>query len=416
MALNGLIFDRRNNTAKNWRSILAEIMGDGIIGSGCEVTSTSNSITVGGGHFILKGAVIENNGADTIPVTPTLTDGYVRLICRIDLTQEASETGPGQVGWVTDFSATPTFPALTQEDINGAGSVYEGEIAVLQIVSGNITGITRQIGAAEIDAEKLGGKAAVLYALAADVLKNSGAQILDGSLDASGSIIAPNFRIDVADGSMWFTGGSRLFRIHYDGGNNLYFHVYNANGTSVVATPLYISAAGDVVAPTVNATGALKSQGTYNRTTTAAANTHISDSASGYHLYRSTSSQRWKTNINAADLEEIRKVLLNILVVNFTSLCECDDPDKVHTGFIAEQLAEIDRRMATYGTDDDGNEQVEGFDSNELISRTVAGWQIHEMEINGIKAKAAKFDALSALLVSKGILTQEEIDGLGDKA
>ena len=121
MALNGLIFDRRNNTAKNWRSILAEIMGDGIIGSGCEVTSTSNSITVGGGHFILKGAVIEDNGADTIPVTPTLTDGYVRLICRIDLTQEASETGPGQVGWVTDFSATPTFPALTQEDINGTG-------------------------------------------------------------------------------------------------------------------------------------------------------------------------------------------------------------------------------------------------------------------------------------------------------
>jgi hypothetical protein len=416
MALNGLIFDRRNNTAKNWRSILAEIMGDGIIGSGCEVTSTSNSITVGGGHFILKGAVIENNGADTIPVTPTLTDGYVRLICRIDLTQEASETGPGQVGWVTDFSATPTFPALTQEDINGTGSVYEGEIAVLQIVSGNITGITRQIGAAEIDAEKLGGKAAVLYALAADVLKNSGAQVLDGSLDASGSIIAPNFRIDIADGSMWLTGGSRRFRIHYDSGNNLYFHVYNADGTSIVATPLYISAAGEVVAPTINATGALKSQGTYNRTTTAAANTHISDSASGHHLYRSTSSQRWKTNINAADLEEIRKVLLKILVVNFTSLCECDDPDKVHTGFIAEQLAEIDRRMATYGTDDDGNEQVEGFDSNELISRTVAGWQIHEIEINGIKAKAAKFDALSALLVSKGILTQEEIDGLGDKA
>ncbi|WP_258107263.1 hypothetical protein, partial [Christensenella minuta] len=71
--------------------------------------------------FILKGAVIENNGTDTIPVTPTLTDGYVRLICRIDLTQEASETGPGQVGWATDFSATPTFPALVQEDINGTG-------------------------------------------------------------------------------------------------------------------------------------------------------------------------------------------------------------------------------------------------------------------------------------------------------
>ena len=76
MALNGLIFDRRNNTAKNWRSILAEIMGDGIIGSGCEVTSTSNSITVGGGHFILKGAVIENNGQ-----TQSLSPNAYRRIC-----------------------------------------------------------------------------------------------------------------------------------------------------------------------------------------------------------------------------------------------------------------------------------------------------------------------------------------------
>ena len=87
----------------------------------------------------------------------------MRLICRIDLTQEASETGPGQVGWVTDFSATPTFPALVQEDINGTGSVYEGEIAVLQIVSGNITGITRQIGAAGDRREKLGGKLPEYY-------------------------------------------------------------------------------------------------------------------------------------------------------------------------------------------------------------------------------------------------------------
>ena len=119
-----------------------------------------------------------------------------------------------------------------------------------------------------VDSEKLGGKAAVLYALAADVLKNSGAQILDGSLDASGSvtsgrIVSPFFKIDVVDGSLWFTGGSRQFRIHYDSGNNLHFHVYNSAATSVVASPLRISSAGEVVAPTVNATGALKSQGTY---------------------------------------------------------------------------------------------------------------------------------------------------------
>lgn len=142
MALNGTIFDRRNNTSKNWRTILQNLYDDGIL-RGCEITHTSNSITVGAGVFVLAGGAIENNGADTIPVTPTLTNGYVRLICRIDLTREASETGPGQVEWSTDFSATATFPDLTQEDINGTGTIYEGEIAVLQITSGNITAITR---------------------------------------------------------------------------------------------------------------------------------------------------------------------------------------------------------------------------------------------------------------------------------
>lgn len=179
MALNGLILDQRNNTSKNWRNILAEIMEDGIFRDGCEITFTSNSITVGGGYFIQRGTVIENDGAETIPVMPTLTDGYVRLICRVDLTKEATETGPGQVEWATDFSATSTFPALVQEDILSTGSVYEIEVVVLQIVSGNITGITRQIGNAEIDAAKLGGKredelSVAIAALAQNALQLNG--------------------------------------------------------------------------------------------------------------------------------------------------------------------------------------------------------------------------------------------------
>ena len=140
MALNGLIFEERNNTAKNWRRIFQNMHGDGVL-RGCGVTFTSNSITVGDGVFMLAGGIISNDGADTIAVTPTLTDGYVRLKCRVDMTQEALETGPGQVEWLTEFSTTTTFPALTQEDINGTGSIYEGEVAVLQIVSGNITAL-----------------------------------------------------------------------------------------------------------------------------------------------------------------------------------------------------------------------------------------------------------------------------------
>lgn len=189
MALNGLILDDRNNTSKNWRNIFARIMKDGIIRNGCEITFTSNSITVGGGYFIQKGTVIENDGAETIPVIPTLTDGYVRLICRVDLTKEAAETGPGQTEWATDFSATSTFPALVQEDILSTGSVYEIEFAVLQITGGNITGITRQIGDAEIDAERLGGQLPAYYATKEDV---------DAKVSKSGDTVSGDLFFDNA--------------------------------------------------------------------------------------------------------------------------------------------------------------------------------------------------------------------------
>lgn len=187
MALNGLILDQRNNTSKNWRNILAEVFGDGIL-NGCGITSTSNSITVGGGYFVLKGNVIENNGADTIAVTPELTNGYVRLRCRIDLTQEASETGAGQVKWMIDFSATTTFPALTQEDINSAGSIYEGELAVCGLVAGNITTVTRKMGEAVIDAEKLNGLPGASYAQKS-VLAQAGGAATVGST-AFGNVTA----------------------------------------------------------------------------------------------------------------------------------------------------------------------------------------------------------------------------------
>ena len=394
MALNGLIFDRRNNAAKNWRSILAEIMGDGIIGSGCEVTSTSNSITVGGGHFILKGAVIENNGADTIPVTPTLTDGYVRLICRIDLTQEASETGPGQVGWVTDFSATPTFPALTQEDINGTGSVYEGEIAVLQIVSGNITGITRQIGAAEIDAEKLGGKLPEYY------------------MPKIGGTFIGNVILNANYAFQCIGSGGMYWQLKNNGGNLGafcdVFEVLNKAGTAfapIIASRYTLENIGRVGPNGANL--GLFANSTYVEILNSTGSAYATVRAAAFPV---SSSVRYKNILGMMGWEQAKKVL-DLEFVKFTYKPEFnDDGGTVHFGAKAEQAHELGMEdIVSY--DDEG--MPTGIDYSKLTPYLGVVIQEQEKRIGQLEAKSAKLDALSALLVEKGILTQEEIDGLG---
>lgn len=390
MALNGLIFDRRNNTAKNWRSILAEIMGDGIIGSGCEVTSTSNSITVGGGHFILKGAVIENNGTDTIPVTPTLTDGYVRLICRIDLTQEASETGPGQVGWVTDFSATPTFPALTQEDINGTGAVYEGEIAVLQIVSGNIAGITRQIGAAEIDAEKLGGKLPEYY------------------MPKIGGTFIGNVILNANYAFQCIGSGGMYWQLKNNGGNLGafcdVFEVLNKAGTAfapIIASRYTLENIGRVGPNGANL--GLFANSTYVEILNSTGSAYATVRAAAFPV---SSSVRYKNILGMMGWEQAKKVL-DLEFVKFTYKPEFnDDGGTVHFGAKAEQAHELGMEdIVSY--DDEG--MPTGIDYSKLTP--YLGVVIQEQEKRTAKLEN-KNAALSALLVSKGILTQEEIDGL----
>ena len=359
MALNGLILDRRENFAKDWRNILVEILNDGILNNSCKVTFTSNSITVGDGYFILKGTVINNKGAETIPVTPTLTNGYVRLKCRIDLTKEASETGPGQVSWETEFSATTTFPALTQEDINGTGSVYEGEIAVLQIVNGNITALTRSMGPAEIDAEringhyenalsvansaKLGNQPAEYYAKASEVFKNTGGIIraesqhirmmqlsptgvVGGWLIDNYGAAAPVFRIGRLNADSTFR--SAVFEFTDAGAGKFYGNVTFMSRVILGDMSSFIDIdAGNVMS--LRANGGVAAKNT--------AGNYVPVIASAFN---NGSSVRFKDIHGAMIAEQARKIL-NLDFIKFTYKAEYDDGGKIHYGIKAEQADEL---------------------------------------------------------------------------
>jgi len=121
--------------------------------------------------------------------------------------------------------------------------------------------------------------------------------------------------------------------------------------------------------------------GTYNVTTAAAANMHVA--ATGL-FYRSTSSAKYKTAVEDVAGSYADQVL-NLRPVWYRSLGNDDRPDWSHWGLIAEEVADIDPRLVTYGSeyesdpdtgailwdsepvlDDDGNptyEQVSSVDS-----------------------------------------------------
>ena len=81
-------------------------------------------------------------------------------------------------------------------------------------------------------------------------------------------------------------------------------------------------------------------------TTATAANVNVA--TSGYQiLTRSTSSLRYKTNVQSIGALDINAIL-QMRPVTFNSICALDDPATTHLGFIAEEMALIDPRLVTY--------------------------------------------------------------------
>jgi len=130
--------------------------------------------------------------------------------------------------------------------------------------------------------------------------------------------------------------------------------------------------------------GQITSKATYNDTTATAANLFI---ASTGVIQRSTSSIRYKTDVQTA-LDSEADAILDVRPVTFKSLCECDDSDQVHVGFIAEEVAEVDRRLCFFSKDENGNEQAEGVQYDRFVP----------LLLNLISRQNTRIEALEARL------------------
>ena len=131
--------------------------------------------------------------------------------------------------------------------------------------------------------------------------------------------------------------------------------------------------------------GRLQSDGTYSITTASAANVFIN--SSGLFL-RSTSSIKYKTEVEDAELSYSEDLVYGSRPVWYRSLSESDPSDYSYWGFIAEEVAEIDPRMVHWG-----NDGPEGVQYDRYVVHLVNVIQKQQQRLDALEARIAALEA-----------------------
>ena len=107
--------------------------------TGCALSNTNNSATIGEGYFVIRGRFLRIITSET--VSDISTNGFYSLVCEIDLskTNTTEVFNQGEIKVVYGASA---YPTLTQQDITAGGTVYQYEFARFKVTSGTISDFT----------------------------------------------------------------------------------------------------------------------------------------------------------------------------------------------------------------------------------------------------------------------------------
>lgn len=140
----GATFANQRVTPSDDAVIRRAILSDGIL-TGCELSYSGSTLTMAAGRLLACGRQFRHTAAQNWAVADA-TSGYARLLLTIDLTKPATKTAFDQVEDTIEYaSSVDGFPALTQEDLNGSGTVYQIVACVVALGTGGITGIVSRL-------------------------------------------------------------------------------------------------------------------------------------------------------------------------------------------------------------------------------------------------------------------------------
>ena len=151
----------------------------------------------------------------------------------------------------------------------------------------------------------------------------------------------------------------------------------------------------------IDTSGNVFAVGVYNATTGSGANQVVV--SSGGKLRRVTSSQRYKTDIETLE-DKYADAILEARPVYYKSLCEDDDKNHSHWGFIAEEIEKIDPRLCAYKTVEvvmeDGKSIEKKLDTPIVESVQYERFVPHLLNL--IKRQDARIKDLEAKVVALG--------------
>lgn len=103
---------------------------------GCNLSHTTNSVTINEGFFCIYGRFLEVVGNETISnITNT---GYYSLVCNVDLSKTNTKTQLLQAETAI-VRNTSDYPSLTRENLDNGGIVYQYEFARFRVTDTGIT-------------------------------------------------------------------------------------------------------------------------------------------------------------------------------------------------------------------------------------------------------------------------------------
>lgn len=224
-------------------------------------------------------------------------------------------TNWGLVSDLVKLVASPTTNALAKIQasgtINNSGIIEDanGNVGVGGATPSTWYGATKGIDIGDSSAfYGYNGSSAKGYGIASNAYRNS-----------SGSYIyKSNEKIAIMESyngvTNWFVAPSGI-----------------AGATAILTTAMSLDANSDLIVPH-----------TYLNTTASAANMFV-DSAGKF--YRSTSSKQYKTDIEDIDNSYVESFFNNARPIYYKSLSNNDNPNWGYWGFIAEEIAEFDKRL-----------------------------------------------------------------------
>jgi len=134
--IKGYTFQSQLFDSQSWAHIINVFLDkqNGIT-RGCEISNTADDITLQAGYFVTYGRLSGIVGQEIIDVEATVSgELFARLVYEVDLNQTNTTTEFNQ-GAFKVLTDTTDYPALTQEDLDAGGMVYQLIFAEFKITT-----------------------------------------------------------------------------------------------------------------------------------------------------------------------------------------------------------------------------------------------------------------------------------------